>query len=120
MTMTLNGDGEAAHAHDRGSHQALEHRASPPVGSSAAAWWFDGRGATAPELWAAVERSNCGAIVATPTELRAVASNKRRVAFVVDERELVGLEREIWVMTPSEEIRARANAAGHHAGLLLE
>jgi len=120
MTMTFNGDGEVGRAHDNGSHHAAARRASPEAGHSAAAWWFDGRGATAPELWAAVERSNCGAIVATPEELRAVASKKQRVAFVVDERELVGLERDTWVMTPSEELRARASAAGHHAGLLLE
>jgi 3-dehydroquinate synthase class II len=49
-----------------------------------------------------------------------VVSEKQRVAFIVDERELVGLARGTWVLTPHDELRARASAEGHRAGLLIE
>lgn len=120
MTMTFSTDGETARTHDNGSQHTPAYRASSPAEHAVAAWWFDGRGATDPELWAAVERSNCGAIMATPAELGRIASAKQRVAFVGDEHELAGLARETWVMTPHDELRARASAAGHHAGLLIE
>lgn len=85
-----------------------------------AQWWFDGRGATEPALWSAVERSNCAAVLATAEQLSRLSSRKRAVAFVERPQELEGLARDVWVLTPHEELRARASAAGHQAGLLIE
>ena len=88
--------------------------------SSDVKWWFDGREAGEPELWAALERSNAAAVLARPAELERLTTTKQRIAFVTDANELAGLARDTWVLTPVEELRVRAKAAGHQAGLLIE
>ena len=85
-----------------------------------AQWWFDGRDASEPELWAAVERSNCAAVLATPDQLARVSTQKQRIFYVVDADALERLEHGAWVLTPHEELRAKATGAGHRAGLLIE
>src|SRR5215471_3884716 len=88
--------------------------------STTTVWWFDGRGASDPDLWAAVERSNCQAIVAAPAQLDTLRGQKQRIAFVEREGELAWLPPDVWVLTPDDRLRAAASAAGHHAGLLIE
>jgi 3-amino-4-hydroxybenzoic acid synthase len=104
------------------SNGHADHRAAVDAvtRTSDVKWWFDGRGASEPALWAAVERSNAAAVLARPEELERLTTNKQRIAFVTDASELPGLPREIWVLTPEEELRVRAEAAGHRAGLLIE
>ncbi|HWP06094.1 MAG TPA: 3-dehydroquinate synthase II [Polyangiaceae bacterium] len=104
------------HAPTNGKHSP---RVETPVVAEAP-WWFDGRGASEPELWATVARSNCEAVLVLPAELGAVPTGKQAIAFVERVEELERLPPEAWVMTNGEEIRARASAAGRRAGLLIE
>jgi 3-amino-4-hydroxybenzoic acid synthase len=105
-----------------GVREGRAHPDSAPATEPAydAAWWFDGRGATDPGLWATVERSNCAAVVADPERIDRIGSAKQRIAYVVSEAELEGLGPSIGVLTPHEEVRAKASAAGRRAGLLIE
>ena len=91
--------------------------ANPP---SDAQWWFDGRGASEPALWAAVERSNCAAVLATPEQFEQLSTQKQRIFYVESAVEVEQVARGGWVLTPHDALRAKASAAGHRAGLLIE
>ncbi len=112
--------GAPAFAAVNGGAAASGRLAESAALSPSVQWWFDGRGASEAELWAAVERSNCFAVLASPEELERVNTSKQRVAYVQRAEELGGLASSVWVLTPHDELRLSASRAGHRAGLLIE
>lgn len=89
-------------------------------GAGATHWWLDARGMRDAALLAAAERSNCTHLLVDHSAHQSVRTGKRKVVWIDDSRQLSELEPEAAVLTPVEEIRAAALAAGRQAGMFLE
>jgi 3-amino-4-hydroxybenzoic acid synthase len=83
-------------------------------------WWFDGRGVEDARLWAAVDRSNCSAVVIELDQQHKVSTQKPHVVYVGVASQVEHVRPGSAVVTPSEEIRETAREAGYRAGLLLD
>ena len=89
-------------------------------GAGETQWWFDGRDTNDPQLWSAVEKSNCIAVVINADQQKQVHTDKQKVVFVERASQLEHLQEGVWVWTPDEELRVTANKAGHKAGLFID
>jgi 3-dehydroquinate synthase class II len=89
-------------------------------GAGETQWWFDGRQLDDPQLWAAVNRSNCNAVLIELDQQDRVQTKKQRVVYVHDLAQLARVQPDAWVYTPSEEVRVAARAAGVRAGLFID
>jgi 3-dehydroquinate synthase class II len=81
-------------------------------------WWFDARGLTDGDTSSldAAYQSGCAVIVLTPEQQAHVMTAKPRVVYVERADELRNLPADLWVLTPDEELLAKARQAGHRAG----
>lgn len=89
-------------------------------GAGETQWWFDARGTNDAKLLAAVEKSNCVAILIDPDQQKRVKSAKQLVVYVERVNQLENLADGIWVFTPKEEIRQKAKDAGRKTGLFID
>ena len=111
-------DGEAA---TNSAPAAAVSAASVTVhGAGETQWWFDGRDTNDPQLWSAVEKSNCIAVVINRDQQKHVHTSKQKVVFAEKASQLEHLHEGAWVWTPHEELRVEANKAGHKAGLFID
>lgn len=94
--------------------------AAPGHGAAETQWWFDGRGLDDARLWAALERSNCSAVVIELNQQHKVSSQKQNVVYVDEVGELEHVRAGSWVVTPREDVRLAARGVGYRAGLLLD
>jgi 3-dehydroquinate synthase class II len=84
-------------------------------------WWFDARGLADGDRGSleAAYQSGCAVIVLTPEQQQAVMTAKPRVVYVERAEELKRLAPDLWVLTPDEDVLAKARQAGHRAGYSL-
>lgn len=84
-------------------------------------WWFDARGLPSGDssVLDAAYQSGCAAIVIDPEQQDQVMTGKPTVAYVQRPEQLNGLHPDIWVLTPNEELLARARQDGRKAGCFI-
>lgn len=92
-----------------------------PAGKADRQWWFDARGLEDGEggILDAAYQSDCAVIVLTPEQQERVLTAKPRVVYVERAEQLKKLAPDAWVLTPDEDILARARQAGRKAGCFL-
>src|SRR5262249_31982549 len=98
-----------------------EPAAQPQRGASGKAdrqWWFDARGLEDSDssILDAAYQSGCAVIVMNPDQQERIMTAKPRVVYVERAEQLKKLPPDLWVLTPDEEILAKARQAGHKAG----
>jgi len=82
-------------------------------------WWFDARGLKEGDVLDAAYQSGCFAILISPDQQNQIMTGKQKVVWVEQAGALNGLAAENWVLTPDEDLLARARQAGHRAGLFV-
>jgi 3-dehydroquinate synthase class II len=85
-------------------------------------WWFDARGMkpdNAP-VWAAVERSGCGAVLIDWNQIDVPPPGKQRVVWVEQAEHLDRLALGDWVLSPDESVAQQARRSGRKAGCFVE
>jgi 3-amino-4-hydroxybenzoic acid synthase len=92
----------------------------PVHGPGETQWWFDGRGVDDARLWAAVERSNCSAVVIELDQQHKVPTQKQQIVYVAEAGQLGHVRPGAWVGTPREEVRVAAREARYGAGLFID
>ena len=118
MATTLT-DFEAPLAATRNDHKPQVRSAA---GSKAERqWWFDARGLKSGDssVLDAAYQSGCAAIVIDPQQQDEVMTGKPTVAYVERPEQLDGLHPDVWVLTPNEELLARARQQGRTAGCFI-
>jgi 3-dehydroquinate synthase class II len=85
-------------------------------------WWFDARGLKDGDagILDAAYQSGCSVIVINPDQQDRVMTAKPRVAYVERADQLGKLAADVWVLSPDEEIVAKARQAGRTAGAFLD
>lgn len=116
-------DGETATATN--SAPARASRQGTGVGVAAKGdrqWWFDARGMTGADadVLDAAYQSNCFAILVDPDQVGQIMTAKQKVAYVEKAGQLSGLPKDVWVLSPDENIVNRASKAGHKSGCHVE
>lgn len=106
------------------SSQRLELDGESPLSTTRSAvssqWWFDARGIASPELFAAVEASNCTHIVMDHAQHKKLSSRKTIVVWIDSTEQLDDLHEAAWVFTSNEVLRATAVSRARKAGLLIQ
>jgi 3-amino-4-hydroxybenzoic acid synthase len=84
-------------------------------------WWFDARGLVDGEngILDVAYQSECAAIVLTPEQQARVMTARPRLVYVDRAEQLEQLAPDAWVLTPDEEVLARARRAGRKAGCYI-
>jgi 3-dehydroquinate synthase class II len=68
----------------------------------------------------AAYQSNCYAILMTPEQQKHVMTGKQKIIYVEDAGQLAGLPKDAGVLTPDEDLVARARDAGFKAGCFVD
>ncbi|MFQ5733796.1 MAG: 3-dehydroquinate synthase II [Planctomycetaceae bacterium] len=114
---TSSGDGQAV-ASPTGSS------AKPASGTAKRdrQWWFDARGLKkgGTDVLDAAYQSNCYAILVHPEQLKKIMTAKQKVVYVEDAAQLDGLPTDVAVLTPKENLVAKARDAGHKSGCFVD
>ena len=112
---------KAAKAAEAAPAPAADQLAQPrarPAGKADRQWWFDARGLEDGDsgILDAAYQSGCAVIVLTPEQQDQIMTAKPRVVYVEHGEQLKKLAPDVWVLTPDEDILAKARQAGHNAG----
>jgi 3-dehydroquinate synthase class II len=104
----------------------LQHDRKPQARAAAGSkadrqWWFDARGVEGGDssVLNAAYQSGCAAIVVHPEQQDQVMTGKPKVVYVEHADQLERLHADAWVLTPSEELLARARQNGRKAGCFI-
>ena len=68
----------------------------------------------------AAYQSNCFAIVMNVDQQNHIMTGKQRVVWIEQAASLQGLAKDLWVLTPDENVLSEARQAGYRAGLFLD
>jgi 3-dehydroquinate synthase class II len=101
-----------------------EEAARPPAKAAGKAdrqWWFDARGLEDGDggILDAAYQSGCSVLVLTPEQQERVMTAKPRAVYVERAEQLKTLAPDAWVLTPDEDVLAKARQAGREAGCFI-
>jgi len=83
-------------------------------------WWFDARGVADAGALDAAYQSSCFAILLNPDQQEQIMTGKQKVVWIERAALLDGLPTETWILTPDEDVLAKACQAGRRAGLFID
>jgi 3-dehydroquinate synthase class II len=96
-------------------------RAFGAAGKADRQWWFDARGLAAGDtaVLDAAYQSGCSAVLMGLEHQDRVMTAKARIVYVESAEELERVAPGAWVLTPDEDVLARARRSGRKAGCYL-
>ena len=83
-------------------------------------WWFDARGLDDASILDVAYQSGCSAILLNPDQQDKIMTAKPKVVYVERAAQLDKVAPEAWVLSPDEEVVAKARKDGRKAGVFYK
>jgi 3-amino-4-hydroxybenzoic acid synthase len=109
-----------APSNDQPSPETAARPAAPAPVKADRQWWFDARGLSDASILDVAYQSGCSAILLNPDQQEAIMTAKPKIVFVERADQLAKLAPDLWVLSPDEDVVAKARQAGRKAGIFYK